>query len=701
MFFQRVFTTPNHIYRLFALLALAIVAPVATALIVNFGAGHAEEPAPHSLTITSATAGAVTDDSDPGDSRKTYAYSINEGQDVTLKIELADDVTVPDGTKISLQADCDCIWDAGFVSYTTGVGASSAVTHPVSHLPETLLLQDLNADALPLALTVKGMRVSRRIFTKTGATIGTKPQPRPLWITIYWMENGRLILNRDWGFITVNERPHPADESTHQYLRITNADDVMKGERLTYNVELVDRSLTPVIAAQAINLAVNSRSAYPRDAEGFYTPLIDQRVTIPSGASSVTIEVPTTAGAETRPVEPIHVKAWLVDHPSGVKFLNPFAYYDALGRIVDGTEFTFVEMIYSGIEGSNLAVVVNVDGNVSVGAFGLRLHLQFWSNTPGFYNSASLADFVGGDSHYDCSLTPTREGSHVLHLPILEDNLDESREAFRIFLQLINTPDNARGFTSVHYSETHSFGVIDEAPPGQTSTPPPSDCVAVESSSSVPSSEPLQSPISFSTTAITLAEGSSFSYDVTLNSDPGDQTVTVQPVSMDEATIKTPAEISFTSANWNQPQAVVVTAESDGDSDDEQVGIGHIVDGVSGAPVGPVVFATVTEQPTVGLDIRQPTQRSFGDQPFFAYWIRLDRQPSSDVEIELAPASDSVDVQLHTNSLSFTAENWDRYQIVVLKPLDSTVGNELKITHGATTHIINSGELVSATISGD
>ena len=695
MLLQRMVTQQAYRRAILTLLALAVAALLA----LTPSTGQGETLADLPLTITSTTSGAITYHPDGHPMWDRLAFNIVEGQEVTFRVTPNPNIPPADTPTLFLTTYCYCNWSAGFLSYTTKAdNDASKVKHTVPNMRTHLEAIALPPDSLPIDLTIRGLRSSRlrhaggQTFTPVGAHFG---------LNVYWQEHGSWVSNNVTGRIIVSERSHTTAEDMIRYVSIDNAAETVKGGTLTYQVRLTDKDHHPVTADQDIPLVINSTYDYSATYADPATPLVQHNVMIPMGASSAAVTVQSRADRPTRTVERVHLRAYLKEHPDGVTFRDRFGIYDATGKIVDGTRFRLGDLVYWGTEGSNMSVAFNVDGNTSVGEFVLRLGFQFmYGGQRSVY--ADHSDFVGGHSYYDCTVDPTRRGRHVMSLPLLEDNISDDRESFVMRLSLVSAPAGIRAIAGEPdgHSVDFAYGLILDRTNSWNAPSQTPDCVAAASSSSVPSSEPLQSPIRVSTNAISLNEGSSFSYDVALNSDPGDQTVTVQPVSLDEGTISTSASLSFTSANWNQPQAVVVTAESDTDSDDEQVGIGHIVVGVSGAPVGPVVFATVTEQPTVGLELRQPTQRSFGDQPFFAYWIRLDRQPASDVEIELSPAADSVSVQLHTSSLSFTTDNWDHYQIVVLKPLDSTVGSDLKVTHSASTHSINSGESVSATISG-
>ncbi len=698
---RRMFARLARSRRYIAFLSLGILALFA--FHPSIGSGQTT-PTINDLPFTITPTTAFTFDPNGRTSWDQLTLNLVEGQEVTFQVTPKDTTSLSGASQLYLSTLCYCNGRAGVVSYTTKAGTGSDTKTNVTHMTTDFEVA-LPVDSLPIQLTYKGLRSSRlrNIEGDTPHAVGST-----FAIGVSWQANGNWVRNRINGRILVSERSHSADDTVIRYVSFDSAADVMKGGTLTYQVRLTDKDDHPVNAAQDIHLVINSGFDFTDSYADPATPLVQRAVMIPMGSSATSITVPSLTGVSTRAIERVYLRAYLRDHPENVKFRDQYGWFDAVGKIVDGTTFRLDDVVYWGTEGDNMSVTFNVDGNVNVGAFVLRLWFQFRYSGPGRagVNYADRTDFVGGHRFYDCTVSPTRRGRHVMNLPLLEDHTSDDRESFVMRLNLVSAPgtDGVMAGVPNRYGVDFAYGLILDRTDSRNASSYTSDCVAVPASSVVPSStqssQPLQSPISFSTGSITLSEGTSFSYDVTLNSDPGDQTVTVRPVSLDEAAIRTPAALLFTSANWNQPQSVVVTAETDADDEDDQVGIGHVIEGISGAPVGPIVFATVTEQPTLGLDLRQPTQRWFGDQQFFVYWMRLDRQPSADVEIELAPASDSSAVQLHTNSLSFTAENWDRYQIVVMTPIDATAGNRLKITHSSTSQQINSGESVSATVSG-
>ena len=83
--------------------------------------------------------------------------------------------------------------------------------------------------------------------------------------------------------------------------------------------------------------------------------------------------------------------------------------------------------------------------------------------------------------------------------------------------------------------------------------------------------------VTVSTTALTVAEGSSAAYTVNLDTHPS-ESVTVRLSSSDAGAVSlSPTSLTFTASNWSDPQTVSVFGLGDSDADDESVAISHAV----------------------------------------------------------------------------------------------------------------------------
>ena len=107
----------------------------------------------------------------------------------------------------------------------------------------------------------------------------------------------------------------------------------------------------------------------------------------------------------------------------------------------------------------------------------------------------------------------------------------------------------------------------------------------------------------FSDSALTINEGATATYTVSLASDPGG-TATVTPTSSDTSSVTiSPALLTFTSSDWMNPQTVTVQAKQDPDGDHETATISHAVSGYITVtpPAGVSVDVTDDEAPTISV----------------------------------------------------------------------------------------------------
>ena len=106
-------------------------------------------------------------------------------------------------------------------------------------------------------------------------------------------------------------------------------------------------------------------------------------------------------------------------------------------------------------------------------------------------------------------------------------------------------------------------------------------------------------------TSLTIAEGGSGTYTVTLNTLPaGDVTVAiVDPTDNTDVTAE-PASLTFTTTNWSTAQTVTVSAVQDTDATDDTATVTHTVSGYGSVVTGASVTVTVTDDddPTAPYD---------------------------------------------------------------------------------------------------
>ena len=168
--------------------------------------------------------------------------------------------------------------------------------------------------------------------------------------------------------------------------------------------------------------------------------------------------------------------------------------------------------------------------------------------------------------------------------------------------------------------------------------------------------------VTVSPTALTLDEGGAAkSYTVVLATRPsGDVTVTATASAKVQVN---PASLTFSTSNWNQAQAVEVSAAEDDDSANDEVTLKHAVSGGGyDAVTAADVMVTVTDNDQPGVRASLATL-SILEGESGTYTVVLATQPTGDVTVTPVVPS-GTDVTVDPTSLTFTTGNWGTEQTV-------------------------------------
>ena len=159
-------------------------------------------------------------------------------------------------------------------------------------------------------------------------------------------------------------------------------------------------------------------------------------------------------------------------------------------------------------------------------------------------------------------------------------------------------------------------------------------------------------------TALTIREGSSSSYMVGLDTEPtADVTVAVQVPEGAEISV-TPTALTFTAANWNTKQLVVVTAAQDDDTvADDPLTILHTVSGGDyGAVIAPSVAVTIFEDDPAIRIADAAAAEGAGEM---AFSVRLSVPSIQTVTVDWTTADGTAiagqDYEAATGTLTFSA----------------------------------------------
>ena len=168
-----------------------------------------------------------------------------------------------------------------------------------------------------------------------------------------------------------------------------------------------------------------------------------------------------------------------------------------------------------------------------------------------------------------------------------------------------------------------------------------------------------------SSNPLLVTEGSSESYEVSLNVQPrGDVTVRIESNDEGAATVS-PEVLTFTTSDWETAQRVTVTGKTDRDGNNEIVTVSHSAEGDD--VVGPgslTVKVTDADTPEVEISSHELTVDEGGSN---TYTVVLNTQPEGRVWVSVDKSGDEKDVvTISDDLLKFDASNWNIKQTVTI-----------------------------------
>ena len=227
-------------------------------------------------------------------------------------------------------------------------------------------------------------------------------------------------------------------------------------------------------------------------------------------------------------------------------------------------------------------------------------------------------------------------------------------------------------------SITYTVAVTRAAPPAD----PTAGVVLMEVDSVTPFSEEI-------------TEGATDTIQVTLAVEPtADSTVTVN-ITAGTGLTPTPGSMTFTSANWEDEQELVVVATSDEDAEEnDPVDLIFSMNGDAGNGYGDATSADNPEVDTVAVAIDETdtkgvnlsaTAKQVNEAVAGTYTVELNSQPvGGNVNIEISGAPDEV--TMSATQLTFTPDTWDDAQTVTITPTqntDTAEWDEFTLSHRA------------------
>ena len=166
------------------------------------------------------------------------------------------------------------------------------------------------------------------------------------------------------------------------------------------------------------------------------------------------------------------------------------------------------------------------------------------------------------------------------------------------------------------------------------------------------------------TERLTVTEGGDSTFKVRLATRPKNAVSVALAQSSGTGLTLSPSSLSFTSSNWNEAQAVKVTAAEDQDAVDDETGISLEGSGGKYDSVTADILVTVKDNDTEGLKIN-PTDPALVEGGGNTLTVKLETLPSSNVTVTLTQPS-KTDLTFSPDRLIFKNTDWDKAQTVTL-----------------------------------
>ena len=165
----------------------------------------------------------------------------------------------------------------------------------------------------------------------------------------------------------------------------------------------------------------------------------------------------------------------------------------------------------------------------------------------------------------------------------------------------------------------------------------------------------------FNPDPLSLDEGSSADYTVQLAGEPtAAVTVDITGMAGTDLTLNE-TSLTFTTANWSEPQMVTVFAGDDDDAENDTATLKHTGD-YAGQPAALLVL--VEDDETKEL-VRVPPALPIPEGVSEYFDVALSAQPTSDVMVTISGHTDT-DLELDQETLTFTPANWRDPQTVMV-----------------------------------
>ena len=370
------------------------------------------------------------------------------------------------------------------------------------------------------------------------------------------------------------------------------------------------------------------------------------------------------------------------------------------GKAASGTDYTVAALTLESGSTSGEAELSVIDDSVVEGTEEIRLI----AGADGYRDSAALSMSLTDDDSAGVSIAPTNlaiaeGGSDSYELVLTSQPSHDVRVTITHSgdgdvgvddQELIFTDSDWDTVKSVTVSAAQDDDSIDDTATfshSVTSTDTDYNGITV-SVVAVTATDDETAGVSITPAQLTIAEGSSDSYEVVLTSRPaGDVTIAVSQrgdpdIGVDDQ------ELIFTDSDWATAQRVTVSAAQDDDSMGDTATFSHAVTSNDAAYNGikvSKVEITVTDDETAGVSIA-PTKLAIAEGGSDSYEVVLTSQPSHDVRVTVTHSGDG-DIGVDDQELTFTRSDWRTAQSVTVSSSqdDDAIDDTATFRHSVTS----------------
>ena len=213
--------------------------------------------------------------------------------------------------------------------------------------------------------------------------------------------------------------------------------------------------------------------------------------------------------------------------------------------------------------------------------------------------------------------------------------------------------------------------------------------------------------VSVSESSLTIAEGSSGTYTIVLDSQPtADVAVAINDPSNTDVTAE-PASLTFASTDWSTPQTVTVNAAQDADVEDETATVTHAVTSTdssySGAPANSVAVSVTDDEVTVTVQFGATTYEVVeGETVTVAVTLSADPERTVVIPITHTPRSGAESPADYSVPQSVTFDAGEMSKTITFTATQDNLdddGESVKLTFGMLPSRVSAGTTATTTVS--